>query len=685
MDIDYDTSTIIGSWSSSATTTGSHTCTGTDRYLHVAVFTNAAVTAMTASYNSVSMTQLSVVVDTDGNKNFVFYLANPASGSNTVSVTRTGGSNMSIVAASYTGVDQTDPVEDSSTDTGVSSPAFTSTAVTTTADNWLIGTFRDTDSRANASAELTRRVTTGVVPEELWDSAGTVSTGSNTVSYTISPSGRLQGHTLVAIKPAAAAATDVKNSSLATNLVSYWELEEASGTRVDSHGANDLTASGSPSNATAIQGDGVDLVAGSSQYLAGSAISSLTTNFSASFWMKPDSVAGYDGIYMSGTTSNFWRLGISSGTPKFTFTENDVADYKGGTTLSTGTWYHCVITKEGIGTNNLKIYLNGTLDGTHSVGSTTTPSGDTTFGAYNLTGSRSLFFDGIIDEFAVWSRALSAADVTSLYNSGAGLPYEAPATPTTFSLTVNASKVAATLTDYPAYVDLADMPASFWAEVTNGGGDIRVYSDSGLTTELAREVVSCDTAVDTGEMHVKVPSLTTSSVIYVTVDGTSTEPAAGATYGSQAVWSDYILVVHGDDATTSTVTDSANGVTINKLSANNPAEATGKIGQAQYNDNAGTPGDWMNVTNTTYNAWGNGDGTVQAWYKEPASGTRVTGSLIDKRAGSSRPLALNLSSGKAQAYIYDGSNFPFITGTVDVQDGGWHMLHAVSQQQTQLM
>jgi len=136
----------------------------------------------------------------------------------------------------------------------------------------------------------------------------------------------------------------------------------------------------------------------------------------------------------------------------------------------------------------------------------------------------------------------------------------------TFTATVTSGDVAATLTNYPAYIDLSEMPASFWSTVVNGGGDIRVYSDAGLTTEMAREVVSCDTSDDTGELHTLVASLTTSTVLYITVDGTSSEPAAGSTYGSEAVWADYSAVWHlsmasgnSPDSTGNSNTGTSNG------------------------------------------------------------------------------------------------------------------------------
>jgi hypothetical protein len=95
------------------------------------------------------------------------------------------------------------------------------------------------------------------------------------------------------------------------------------------------------------------------------------------------------------------------------------------TVMTTATWYHVVGTFDG-GTGNLKIYINGTLENTE-------PSALT--GVFNSTaqfqighiqefgGGAGGYFDGIIDEFGVWSRALSGAEVTELYNSGSGLAY----------------------------------------------------------------------------------------------------------------------------------------------------------------------------------------------------------------------------------------------------------------------
>ena len=235
------------------------------------------------------------------------------------------------------------------------------------------------------------------------------------------------------------------------------------------------------------------------------------------------------------------------------------------------------------------------------------------------------------------------------------------------SATVRSGDVPSTQTNFPSYVDLDRLGITTLAEAQS----VRVYADEAKTTEWAREIVSVT------EMHVKVPSLTSTVEIFVDWDGVRADYAVGATYGRNAVWSDYILVFHGEESSTTEVTDSVSGLVGTKRGANTPTEAAGQIGKAQSNTSPDSPSNFIIFNDSSINAWGNGDGTAQAWYKEPASGTRASGMLIDKRLASNRPLGLGLISGKAQAYIYDGSNFPFVIGSVDVQDTAWHHLHVV--------
>jgi hypothetical protein len=71
---------------------------------------------------------------------------------------------------------------------------------------------------------------------------------------------------------------------------------------------------------------------------------------------------------------------------------------------------------------NGKLYVNGGQEGTWSNGTNSSVNKFSIGQEYDGTGSTATdFFDGKIDEVAIWNVALSTSDVTSLYNSGNGL------------------------------------------------------------------------------------------------------------------------------------------------------------------------------------------------------------------------------------------------------------------------
>lgn len=116
-------------------------------------------------------------------------------------------------------------------------------------------------------------------------------------------------------------------------------------------------------------------------------------------------------------------------------------------------------------------------------------------------------------------------------------------------LTIDKTKVLGSHTDYPCYVDLSLMPNEFWDLVTDGGGDIRCYLSHNKTGELPREVVSCDVDTETGELHVLLNEIgdDADKEFYILVDGVSEDYEADDEFGSEAVWSDYVAVWHGEN------------------------------------------------------------------------------------------------------------------------------------------
>ena len=99
-----------------------------------------------------------------------------------------------------------------------------------------------------------------------------------------------------------------------------------------------------------------------------------------------------------------------------------------------GKWHHMVATQ---GPDGMKLYVDGVLVGTNPQTQAQDYTGywrvggDTTWG-----GNSSNYFAGSIDEVAVYSSALSAADVVSHFKAGGGsLPNQAPAAAFTSSAT----------------------------------------------------------------------------------------------------------------------------------------------------------------------------------------------------------------------------------------------------------
>ncbi len=207
---------------------------------------------------------------------------------------------------------------------------------------------------------------------------------------------------------------------MTTDLVSYWSLDEASGTLYDSENDNDGTAYGATQNVSGKVGKAVSFD-GTDDYILVPYNSNLnvTGSFSFAAWFyqtgsQSNAILSRD--YGSGVVP--YILEITFGFPRLRYYENAFVDRGDDEQVSIETWYHLVFT---VNSSETKIYLNGTLvmstDGISSLPTNTTNLyiGNYPYGSY--------YFQGIIDEIGIWNRVLSQADVTRLYNNGDGLAY----------------------------------------------------------------------------------------------------------------------------------------------------------------------------------------------------------------------------------------------------------------------
>jgi hypothetical protein len=212
-----------------------------------------------------------------------------------------------------------------------------------------------------------------------------------------------------------------------------------------------------------------------------------------------------------------------------------------------------------------------------------------------------------------------------------------PAWNSRIKITVNKSQVNGSVSDFPVYINLDDLPDSFFDNCNNNGSDLRVTLGDG-SSELAREVVFVDKTANTGELWFKTPSLTSASNgnFYIYYGNSSaTEPGAATTYGSQNVWSNgFVAVYHMNAVTngTASVLDSSASAYHGTPYGGMSTIAVSKMGNSILFDgsndyiNFGTAS-LANLTNQMYvstwiypNAYGNYGGIITRQKNTPFDG-----------------------------------------------------------------
>ena len=159
---------------------------------------------------------------------------------------------------------------------------------------------------------------------------------------------------------------------------------------------------------------------GSSSYIAlsGNPING-QSNISISFWIKPDDVSSDQYVITFVNSDGGWngfgiRISSSSKINVVRANSGTVTSSENSTaTLSTGSWKHIVVTSS---QSEVKIYIDGGLDSTHSIsGFTTNNTGEYNIGALKNAGSYQQFYDGVLDQVRVFNKVISSQDVATLY------------------------------------------------------------------------------------------------------------------------------------------------------------------------------------------------------------------------------------------------------------------------------
>ncbi|MBL0183766.1 MAG: T9SS type A sorting domain-containing protein [Chitinophagaceae bacterium] len=139
-------------------------------------------------------------------------------------------------------------------------------------------------------------------------------------------------------------------------------------------------------------------------------------NFSIGAYVKTTDASGnYKNILwkdVDGSNANYALYITNTNKAQITFQRNPIVgqapNATGTTTITDGSWHYLVGTYDG---TNLKIYVDGVLDGTTATSSTPMTGPNPLYLASSAGSNK---YNGSMDEISVWNRALSANEITGL-------------------------------------------------------------------------------------------------------------------------------------------------------------------------------------------------------------------------------------------------------------------------------
>ena len=216
-------------------------------------------------------------------------------------------------------------------------------------------------------------------------------------------------------------------ADLIDGLVEYWELDGDYSAGIDESHLGTLQAKGTGLAESGFVagkfGEGIDLESSDANNQASVVIGGDENDFdftdasmSVSLWYTTESLYRDWQTLVGKGENGAWRLARSGTSPtQLKLSVNIIGN--GKLDQQDGSWHHVVATMDAIEGN--RIYVDG-----EEVASTTTPAPpkDTPvpmqIGGNPQAADRG--WDGIIDDVGIWNRALTAEEVTSIWNGGEG-------------------------------------------------------------------------------------------------------------------------------------------------------------------------------------------------------------------------------------------------------------------------
>ncbi len=228
--------------------------------------------------------------------------------------------------------------------------------------------------------------------------------------------------------------------ALIDNIVAYWKFDETSPIDAsDSVGSRTLTNTSGALFVSGVINNGALLNGGSEYFHRATEVLGIVNSWTISGWVKFDEFGSSDVMFeLSSNSTDINRVDLFSmnGNFRVVIANSTGSSYKDFTattnTFTVDTYCFVTVTWDA---SVLNLYMNGTLQTVTKTIDNTVVQTNSSRRIYVGRGDlgSALQIDGEVDEWGYWSRALSNAEVTQLYNGGIGLQY-----PFTLTTTSNA-------------------------------------------------------------------------------------------------------------------------------------------------------------------------------------------------------------------------------------------------------
>ncbi len=210
-----------------------------------------------------------------------------------------------------------------------------------------------------------------------------------------------------------------------SDLLARIKFDENTGaTALDSTGNGwNATFVNAPAWTPAYLGYGVNLPATSGQHLTlPTGIASGLADFTISSWIKINAFATWQRIFDFGSgqtnymflTTQYTATAPNAAKLRFAIRVNSATEQSvsgANIALTAGAWTHVAVTRSG---TTVSLYVNGALAGSGTIASAPSALGSTTANYLGRSQFADPYLNGALDDFRVYSRALSAAELVSL-------------------------------------------------------------------------------------------------------------------------------------------------------------------------------------------------------------------------------------------------------------------------------